>query len=106
MGVRLKALFALGIGFVVAAIGLPYVPAFTLWHQPGRHSLAGVATWCRSLQGGLMVAVFHLDARQCAVASALDAVDWLAFVVGLVLIALAVFAGRRRSRQSTDAAAS
>ena len=106
MRVRLRALLVLGIGFVVAAVGLPFVPAFTLWHQRGRHSLVGVATWCRSLQGGLMVAGFHLDARQCAVAGALDAVDWLAFVVGLVLVALAVFAGRRCPQKSTDAAAS
>ncbi len=104
MRVRLRALLVLGIAFVGAAIGLPYVPAFALWHQRGRHSLAGVATWCRSLQGGLMSAVFHPAARQCARAGALNALDWLAFVVGLVLIALAVFAGRRRRR--SDAAAS
>ena len=52
-----------------------------------------------------MVAVFHAAARQCARAGALDALDWLAFIIGLVLIALAVFAGRRR-RPGTDAAAS
>ena len=98
MRVRLRALLVLGIGFVGAAIALPCVPAFPLWHQRGRHSLAGVVTWCRSLQGGLMAAVFHPAARQCARAGALAALDGLAFVVGLALIALAVFAGRRCRR--------
>ena len=104
MRVRLRALLVLGIGFLVAGIGLPYVPAFPLWHQRGQQSLAGVATWCRSLQGGLMVAVFQAAARQCARARALAALDGLAFAVGLVLVALAVIAGRRRQRG--DAAAS
>ena len=65
MRVRRKALFALGVLFLLAAIGLPDVPAFTIWQRPGRQSLAALTLWCHTLQARMLVAVFHLAARRC-----------------------------------------
>ncbi len=104
MRVRRKALFALGVVFLLAAIGLPDVPAFAIWQRPGRQSLSALTLWCHSLQARLLIAVFHLAARRCSAASTLDDLALLVFACGLVLIVLAVFAGRRG--RDTNAAAS
>ena len=104
MRVRRKALFALGVLFLLAAIGLPDVPAFAIWQSPGRQSLSALTLWCHSLQARMLVAVFHLAARRCTAASTLDDLALLVFVCGLLLIVLAVFAGRRG--RSADAAES
>lgn len=88
---RTKILAAGGAVLALLALVVPRLPMFPSGLGTGRLSVVGAHALCSSALGRFAAAVSGAASSRCAAVSAASTVGWLVLLLGLALLALAVY---------------